>query len=253
MAEGDGATVKSAARVLAILEFFDEVQREARVSEVAERLAYPQSSTSVLLQSLTRLGYLDYDAASRTYLPTTRVALLGTWLDAGPVRDGSLVRMLQDLSGRTEGTVILAARNGIYAQYIHVIQSQASLRFHIPQGARRLLVWSATGTALLAEEADDAVAALVRRTNVEVPGPDGPIDVRAVRGNLESLRRAGYFFSQGLVTAGAGSIAMPLPGRVDRHHRPLAVAISGLLDRFRSDEARIAAMMREAIARYLAA
>src|SRR5439155_290487 len=91
------AFVKSAGRVLQILELFDELQREARVSEIAERLGFPQSSTSMLLKSLAQLGYLDYDPGSRTFLPSPRVALLGAWLDKGPVRDGSLVRMLEHL------------------------------------------------------------------------------------------------------------------------------------------------------------
>src|SRR5690349_21704846 len=82
-APGRPSVVKSAGRVLEILEFFDEIRREASEAEIAHKLAYPQSSTSALLKSLTRLGYLDYDAASRTYLPSPRVALLGTWLDAG--------------------------------------------------------------------------------------------------------------------------------------------------------------------------
>jgi DNA-binding IclR family transcriptional regulator len=73
--------VKSAGRVLQIFEFFDEIQREARVAEIAERLHFPQSSTSVLLKCLTQLGYLDFDADSRTFLPSARVALLGAWLD----------------------------------------------------------------------------------------------------------------------------------------------------------------------------
>src|SRR3954467_12300537 len=81
------ALVKSAGRVLQVLEFFDEVQREARVQEIAERLSFPQSSTSVLLKCLVQLGYLDYDANSRSFLPSPRVALLGTWLDKGPVRN----------------------------------------------------------------------------------------------------------------------------------------------------------------------
>lgn len=50
------AVVKSAARVLRILAIFDDVQRKMRVGELAERTGYPQSSTSVLLQSLAKLG-----------------------------------------------------------------------------------------------------------------------------------------------------------------------------------------------------
>ena len=51
------STVKSAARVLAILEYFDDLQRPSTVTEIAEELTYPQSSTSALLRSLVSMGY----------------------------------------------------------------------------------------------------------------------------------------------------------------------------------------------------
>ncbi|MDP4021482.1 helix-turn-helix domain-containing protein [Methylobacterium sp. NEAU 140] len=251
---GRGATcpVKSAARVLQVLELFDEIQREARVGEIAGRLGVPQSSTSVLLKSLTQLGYLDYDPESRSYLPSPRVALLGTWLDKGPVRDGSLVRMLEDLSERTGGTVILAARNAIYSQYLHVLQARTAMRFHVPPGTRRLVVWSATGTALLGGIPDGEIGSLVRRTNAEAPRDRAPVAAAAVIANVARLRRDGHFFSRGLVTAGAGSIAVPLPSCIDRRGRPLAVAVSGLLDAFERREAEIVAAIHDAIGRFLA-
>ncbi|MHC2106635.1 IclR family transcriptional regulator [Methylobacterium sp. CM6246] len=245
------AFVKSAGRVLQILELFDVLQREARVSEIAERLGFPQSSTSMLLKSLAQLGYLDYDADNRSFLPSPRVALLGAWLDKGPVRDGSLVRMLEHLSECTGGTVILAARNTIYSQYVHVLQAQTAMRFHVPPGTRRLVVWSATGTALLAGIPDAEIGPLVRRTNAEAPPEQPPIQVAAVLANVARLRQDGHFFSHGLVTSGAGSIAVPLPNRIDRKGRPLAVAVSGLLEEFERREAQIVAMIHDAIARFL--
>jgi DNA-binding IclR family transcriptional regulator len=244
------AVVKSAGRVLEILEFFDEVRREAQVAEIATRLGYPQSSTSVLLKSLTQLGYLDYDPSTRTFLPTARVALLGTWLDEGPVRDGSLIRMLEELSRATGDTIILAARNGIYSQYIHVVQARTAMRFHVPQGSRRLVVWSATGFALLRLAEDEQIRALVRRTNAEL-APAQLIEPRRVLANIRQLRDEGYFFSRGLVTPGAGSIAMLLPSGVDRRDRPLAIGVSGLLDQFVRREHEIVACMREALRRYM--
>lgn len=250
---GNVALVKSAARVLQVLEYFDEIQREARVSEIAARLEYPQSSTSVLLKSLTQLGYLEYDAESRSYLPSPRVALLGTWLDKGPVRNGSLVRMLEDLSEQTGGTIILAARNGVFSQYIHVIQARTAMRFHVPPGTRRLAVWSATGFALLAPAPDAAIASLVRRTNAEARRDEPPIPSAAVLRHVAQVRREGHFFSRGLVTAGAGSIAVPLPEGIDRRQRPLAVAVSGLLDDFMQREAMIVEAIHDAVSRFLPA
>lgn len=80
MATSASRTIKSAHRVLEILEYFDQDRRVATVMEMSRTLNYPQSSTSELLRCLTRLGYLHYNRVRRTYSPTARVALLGAWV-----------------------------------------------------------------------------------------------------------------------------------------------------------------------------
>ena len=62
--------------------------------------------------------------------------------------------MLEEISQKTGDTVIIAARNGIFSQYIHVLQARSAMRFHVPHGTRRLVVWSATGFALLTRSTD---------------------------------------------------------------------------------------------------
>src|SRR3546814_21202607 len=83
-------TVKSAGRVLEILEYFDDLQRQSTVMEIADALGYPQSSTSALLRSLVGMGYLNYDAHARSYITSTRVALLGSWVNSQFFAEGSL-------------------------------------------------------------------------------------------------------------------------------------------------------------------
>ncbi len=244
-------SVKSAGRVLRILEFFDEIQRDARVAEVAERLAFPQSSTSILLNCLVELGYMDYLPESRSFLPSPRVTLLGTWLDKGPVRNGSLIRMLEELSHKTGDTVIIAARNGIFAQYIHVLQARSAMRFHVPPGSRRLVVWSATGFSLLTACNDREIRGLCTRTNAEAALGIPRIDTNQVVENVGRTRRDGYFFSAGLVTPGAGSIAIPLPEGIDGWNRALAVAVSGPLQDMTRRRAEIVALLNDVVQRYL--
>jgi DNA-binding IclR family transcriptional regulator len=246
-----GRSVKSAARVLQILELFDEIQRDARVAEIAERLSFPQSSTSILLRSLVDLGYMDFLPESRSFLPSPRVTLLGIWLDKGPVRNGSLIRMLEEISRATGDTVIIAARVGIYSQYIHVLQARSAMRFHVPQGSRRLAVWSATGFTLLAGSDDRDIRALCARTNAEASDAQQRVEIKTVLVNVERARRDGYFFSRGLVTPGAGSIAVRLPDGIDGHDRSLTVAVSGVLDEIARHEDGIVAMLRDVIQRYL--
>src|SRR3546814_5492035 len=88
-------TVKSAGRVLEILEYFDDLQRQSTVMEIADALGYPQSSTSALLRSLVGMGYLNYDAHARTYITSSRVALLGSWVNRSEEHTSELQSLMR--------------------------------------------------------------------------------------------------------------------------------------------------------------
>lgn len=243
--------VKSAGRVLQVLEFFEDVRRPARATEISEALGMPQSSTSILMRSLRDLGYLDYDHATRTFLPSPRVSLLGAWLDGGPIRDGRLTRMMERLTAETGKTSFVAARSGIFAQYIYTVSSTSTMRFHITIGARRLLVWSAAGFTLMTGMEDAEIRALTRRTAAEIPGFHARSD--DVVANVVRARRKGHFLSRGLVTQGAGAIALRLPEGVDAAGRPLALAFGGLQEELERDEDQLVASMRAGVADFLQA
>ncbi len=244
-ASSSGAVVKSAGRVLEVLSIFDDVQREMRVGEISERLGFPQSSTSVLLKSLAKLGYLDFDVSNRTYSVTARVALLGAWIANGTIVSGAVSRMMEELSSETGHTITLASRNGIFTQYIHVVQATNALRLHTPVGTRRLLVWSASGFALLRDTPEAEIRALVRRTASEQSRQK--LNADEVVKNVRRFRAEGYFFSRELVTPGGGHIAMRLPTcSIGREHC-LALGVSGWIEEIMRGEAKIVKLMRRAL------
>jgi DNA-binding IclR family transcriptional regulator len=245
------SVVKSAERVLRILEYFDDVQRDARVTEIAKHLGLPQSSASVLLKSLTQLGYLDYDLDRRSFCPTARVTLLGAWLNEGSLFNGKLLRMLEEVSKLTCDTVILAMRNGIYSQYVHVIQATTTIRYHVPPNARRLLVWSGTGFALLSQSPESEIRALVARTNSEMFKSKKHIDSRAVIASVRQSRLAGYFVSHELVSRGAGALAMPLPQARGSRTRRMAICVASVLGRIEQRERELVLLLQDTIRRHL--
>ncbi len=92
---------KIARRVIEVLEFFDDHHREATVMDIVRRYNRPQSSTSELLSSLVELGLLHKEPYSRCYGLTPRAALLGVTSQAGAVRDGRLVQLVDRLVAQT--------------------------------------------------------------------------------------------------------------------------------------------------------
>src|SRR3546814_5260043 len=75
----------------------------------------------MLLGNLRELGYLTYDRLERTYTPTIRVALLGSWINHQFDEAGSLTARLTELQNRVDETVFVGIQNGAYGQYVLVL------------------------------------------------------------------------------------------------------------------------------------
>src|SRR3546814_16696109 len=130
--------VKSAARVLEVLEYVSERQSASSAEEVRRTLGYPQSSTSILLRSLASLGYLNYEPLNRTFRPTIRVALLGAWLVEEIDEDRNPTKMMRSLSEATGDMIILGTEHGLEAVYIKVLQATNPVRFQMKHGQRQI-------------------------------------------------------------------------------------------------------------------
>lgn len=82
---------------------------------------------------------------------------------------------------------------------------------------------------------------LLRRINAG-RGADAPIRVAPLLEELARIRAQGYARSEGSVVPDTAMLAMALP--VPAGHRPLALGVSGPLDRMRRNSQEILAAMR---------
>lgn len=237
--------VKSARRVLEIFEFFAGRQAPATVMEVSRELGYPQSSTSVLMESLRSLGYLSYDRYSRRFNPTLRIAFMGNWVQESMYSDGNLFRIMVDLQQRSEHTVILGLQNDIHVQYIHSIQSASPLRLFVRAGTLRPLARAAIGKMLLSTKPDQDIRALLIRINAAEEAPERRIKLADLMEDIQRCRRDGYYISQGSVTQGAGVIAMLLPEIPGQPQ--MALGIGAPVPRLLKHKQKIIDMLREVL------
>lgn len=239
--------VKSAGRVLQILEYFDEIQRPANVVEIAEMLKLPQSSTSALLRSLVAMGYLYFDRALRTYMPSCKVALLGNWVNSPLFMGGVALRCMEELRQRTGDAVVLAIRNGIWSQYIHVLQANSMARLQVARGALRPLAGSGTGYALLGTLTDAEVRKISHRINAEARTGAAPsVNTDDLLQTLAETRRLGYAFTTDLVTPGGAVLAMPLP--VTDGGQALVIGVCGISEVQKKRRPELIATLRETLA-----
>ena len=249
--DGTERLVKSAARVLQILEFFDRIQRKATVMEVADALAFPQSSTSALLRCLVSLGYLLYDPYTRLYAPSSRVALLGSWVNPHFFSEGQVLRLMKELNERTGDAVVLAVRNGLHVQYIHVIEATNLVRLHLTLGAAHPLARSGAGYAILARLSDAEVTRIVMRTNAERADGESLVNVAELLATLAEVRRQGYAFTTDVILKGAGILAAAMPTPPDQP--VLIVGVGGVSEVMRSHREELVAILKETMARYFPA
>ncbi|PWE31451.1 IclR family transcriptional regulator [Pararhodobacter marinus] len=240
--------VKSAGRTIRILELFDELQRDATVVEIAEALGYPQSSCAALLRSLKLIGYLHYIPDRRSYIPTTRVSVLGNWVNRDVFGEGRLSLILRALGEATGETIMLAAQNGLLSQYIHVQQAPGPDAIHLMMGTTRPLIRSGTGYAILTRFKESEITRIVLRSNAERPEAEPPVSVADVLAAVEDVRRSGYaYVGRSVITRGGAVLAMPLP--LLPHSPPLAIAICGHSRSMNARKEELVALLDEHISR----
>lgn len=246
------SVVKSTGRTMQILEFFDDHQAPANIAQVARALEYPQSSTSEIMRGLNVLGYLSYNDRDRTFIPTSRVRFLGSWvLDQlhGEDRLSSLVRKVNELTGQT---AFLAIRNKLESQYIQVAQAVTSLRLHLTPGQRRPLLRSASGRALLKDVSDAEISKLVRRVNAERRPDENLICINQVLADVHFIRKNKYYvLDKSEISPGAAVLVMTLPEEM--FPTPTVIGVGAAAEILRPQTSALVASISELIRDHLLA
>jgi len=221
--------VKSAVRVVEILELYEARQSALSINQIVEGLGFPQSSVSSLVKSLVMLGYLNRVDNTRTFTPSERLAFLGHWTLGMPRGMEAVQILMGELSESTGEAVLLGCRSGTLLRYVSIIESPHVLRFTLNLNQTRPIQSCGMGIMLLSLLEDSTVASLVRRFNDE--DPNHPLK-RSESETLKDVRRGrvqGYFETFGMVTQEVGTISTVLPllsgGRV------LGIGIGGPLSR----------------------
>lgn len=221
----DRGPVKSAIRVLEILELFEAERRPMRVVDIVERLGAPQSSVSMLLKTMVARGYMVLDADSREYCPSVRVSFLGDWILGRSTERNEVQEAMRWLADDTGETVLLGRQSGMFMQYLSVIESQYALRLSITSGTMRPIHRAAIGIVLLSRLEDGPAERLLRRYNAEFGKTGAPADIPKTMRAIESARKLGYHESLSLSTPGSGVIAALLPKPI--RGQQLAIGVGG--------------------------
>lgn len=233
---------KSCGRTLRILEYIDDVQRSVSEVELVEVLGYPQSSVAALLKSMTKLGYLSWSAETHLYMSTSRVLLLGHWLQPDLMEEGHILTCVRRVAEQTGHSTILATRQALSALYIHVAKMG---RTTLTTGTVLPLLRSSTGIALISTYSDQTIRTLVRRVNAESTEPTDRVSEDVLLNKIRLVQSRGYAFENGPVTPNFAVISMPLP--VTEGNVPLSISLGGPIVEMEERKSCLVALMRSEI------
>jgi DNA-binding IclR family transcriptional regulator len=235
--------VKSADRVLAILELLASSTRRYGLSEISRALDIPVSSLHAILRTMHRRGWLEADESGTRFGIGVQALRVGS---AYARADDVLARaepVLDWLSEQTGETVHYGRLEGAHIVYLAKRESHHQLRIHSSIGRRIPAHAAALGKAILAGHTDPQVRSMLG-TTLPALTPRTRTNVATLLRDLAQARRQGYATEREESDHGLGCVAVAVPDRV-----PPRDAISLAVPTARLNAARVrelAALLRRA-------
>ncbi|MDX3809269.1 IclR family transcriptional regulator [Bosea thiooxidans] len=146
----DGAAVKSAVRVLDLLEFLGRWDGVKTHTEIVDELGIPKSSLTQLLKTLVNRGYLKYKATSKGYSLGPAIARLARRVTEGYDLVSIAQPILEWIVERTGESCALNFLKGDRSEVVAAEMSRRRLLYHMAVGDTAPLYATSGGKALLA-------------------------------------------------------------------------------------------------------
>ncbi|MFL6020717.1 MAG: IclR family transcriptional regulator, partial [Gaiellaceae bacterium] len=208
---------QSLERGLGILAAFSPTQPSLGVSELAREVGLSRSTTHRYMSTLTRLGYLQQDPASRRYRLGPRVLDLGfSAINSMELRviSSPYLQRLSDDTGFTVNMAILDGGDILYVERCRSAragQREIDLNLHV--GSRLPAYCTSMGKVLLAFLPDDRFADVIAGLELKKRGSNTLTSRAALRAELAQVRARGYAVNNEELAFGLRSIAVPVRGR----------------------------------------
>jgi DNA-binding IclR family transcriptional regulator len=207
----DATSSGTVARVTLLLGVLAESDGAASLSEIAERMRLPVSTTHRLLHLLLDQGFVERGQGSRTYragLEFLRVAGLVT----------SRAEITEIAQGFMQAVV--AACDETCMLSLHVPRTQSSMITKVIHGSHPLryeaamyqptsLLWGATGRGILAFAPQEVIDAVLARKEPS-PATGRTATAAQIRRELAHIRSRGYAHTHGQKVGGAVGMSAPV-------------------------------------------
>jgi DNA-binding IclR family transcriptional regulator len=155
--EAPAVKVKSADRVLDILELFIGKQSSYSLTEISKILSMPPSSTHQILQNMLARGYLEMDETGKQFCLGYKLFEIRAEYTKNTDMKREFYRMADKISSELNEVVFLAIQSADKVLYIAEKQSSQALRLTANLGSVLPLYASASGKIFLADLLDEEV------------------------------------------------------------------------------------------------
>jgi IclR family pca regulon transcriptional regulator len=205
---------QSLERGLSILSSFSETRPLLGIAELARAVELNKSTAHRYVATLTKLGYLQQDAATRKYRLGPRVVDLGF----AAVNAMEITRIaaphLQALSDETGHTVSMSVLDEVDIVYVQRCRSVREGRFGIDLnlhvGSRLPAYCTSMGKVLLANQRPEVLAGLLDRMELTRRGPNTLTARGALTTALQRVRQTGLAVNDEELAPGLRSLAAPI-------------------------------------------
>jgi len=202
--------IKSAARVLDLLEYLAARRAPVRLSQIVDDLALPKSSAHGLVQTLVMRGHVVRNAAGAYALvESVRHGFPFTRQEEPLVV--TAMPVMEKLRDETGETVILSTLNarGDMRRLAKCV-SPHPVRYDIKIDSPIAAYCTATGRVLLAFAPREVVDEYFERVQILSYTPFTETDVGRLRSTIEKVRRDGYALNEQEFITGSTGIAAPV-------------------------------------------
>ena len=203
---------QSLERGLAILSSFSSARPLLGVSELSRHVRLSRSTTHRYVATLTALGYLQQDAATRRYRLGPRVLDLGfSAINSMELREIAAphLQVLSDKTGHTVNMAILDHADIVYIDRVRSPrpgQSQIDLNLHI--GSRLPAYCTSMGKVMLAYLPEPALHAVLEGSELIQRGPNTLTRREELVDELQRIRISGLSMNNEELAYGLRSIAV---------------------------------------------
>lgn len=245
--------VKSAMRVLNVLEYFYRNRHPARAVDISRTLDLPVSSTKYLLTSLVDSGYMTFDKESKKYFPSILFTGFASWL-SGIYPSGEILRKLaRETHDQLGETISVTVQHEQHMRALIIEMDNTATPPAYDFRVRIPLVGSGGGLIALATLSDEEVIDCINRESGKLPPDRRQSRYDQILSDVRQARQRGYSVKQHTVSLDGQSeiltvIAVPIP--VADKAPPMVLAISTTNPDHRGRETELAAAMKNIVEKY---